>query len=636
MSEIKIHRIFLENFKCHKHLEIKLDGENAKIYGRNACGKSSIYDALTWLLFSKDSRGNGEKNIEIKPLGANGEVLDHMAMTAVEVDLLVDGRVTTLRRTLREVWTNKRGSAEATFDGNASEYFCDGVPMKKYEFQKMVNKIVDEETFRLLTSVSYFAREINWEKRREVLFKLTGVQDDEYILSSDAAFLPLVEAKGALSLGDFKKKLLANKKGLTGLKSDFPARMNELEKTQIDIAGLDFEDARARESLASQQKKEFEAELIALEHDQAADQKRLCIKEAEVELHALENENRAFRAEQGAPIQELRRMELAADSAEDRQKRAQAYAEKKRNQLEDAEKPIEGCRAAWIAKSKEAFEGGMCPTCGQILPADQLAKAQVDFAERKKKQLKEIEEQAEFYKNAKKQLEQSLAEAELEAKRNAQDAVEARTAAERMKSAVHSPEDMPGYAEHRAALEGRIYQLKEELATLQQNREGAAKEIRAKIRAAEADMQAAAAVLAKESLIAYTNERIQALRAEAQNASQKLEQIEKTLFLLDEYSKFKIRFIEDEINGLFRLFRDQANGGLEERCDVTFQGIPYINVNNGMCINLGIDIINTLSRAYGVTVPLFVDNAESVTTLEPCVAQTIELIVSDEEMRVSM
>ena len=65
MTEIKIKRLSLENFKCHKKLTLVFNGGNASIYGDNATGKTSIYDALTWLLFGKDSQGNGENNIEI-------------------------------------------------------------------------------------------------------------------------------------------------------------------------------------------------------------------------------------------------------------------------------------------------------------------------------------------------------------------------------------------------------------------------------------------------------------------------------------------------------------------------------------------------------------------------------------------
>lgn len=80
MNYIKIKRLALENFKCHRNLVLDFNGGNASIYGDNATGKTSVYDALTWLLFGKDSHGNGEKNIEIKPLGEDGEVRDHNAI----------------------------------------------------------------------------------------------------------------------------------------------------------------------------------------------------------------------------------------------------------------------------------------------------------------------------------------------------------------------------------------------------------------------------------------------------------------------------------------------------------------------------------------------------------------------------
>ena len=139
----------------------------------------------------------------------------------------------------------------------------------------------------------------------------------------------------------------------------------------------------------------------------------------------------------------------------------------------------------------------------------------------------------------------------------------------------------------------------------------------------------------------YAQQRIEDLREEARNAATALEAIEKMLYLAESFTRHKARFVEDSINSLFsmarfRLFREQANGGLEERCDVVFNGVPYIGLNNGAKINVGIDIINTLSRHYGVTVPLFVDNAESVTHLQMCGAQVIRLVVSENDKELRM
>ena len=130
------------------------------------------------------------------------------------------------------------------------------------------------------------------------------------------------------------------------------------------------------------------------------------------------------------------------------------------------------------------------------------------------------------------------------------------------------------------------------------------------------------------------------LREDARNAAECLDAIEGQLYLMEEFTRYKTGFVEESVNGMFRLakfrlFREQANGGLEDRCDVVVNGVPYMGLNNGMKINVGIDIINTLSAAYGVSVPLFVDNAESVTRLENCAGQIIRLVVSetDKELR---
>ena len=146
--------------------------------------------------------------------------------------------------------------------------------------------------------------------------------------------------------------------------------------------------------------------------------------------------------------------------------------------------------------------------------------------------------------------------------------------------------------------------------------------------------------LGKRYALDHARERIAVLQQEARNATERLEAIEAMLYKVDEFTRYKTRFVEESINSLFRitqfrLFREQANGGLEERCDVVCDGVPYLGLNTGAKINAGIDIINTLSLHFGVRVPLFVDNAESVTNLEYAATQTIRLLVSaaDKKLR---
>ena len=642
MTEIKIKRMYLENFKCHRSLTLNFDGGNASIYGDNASGKTSIYDALTWLLFGKDSAGNGEKNIEIKPLDANGEVKDHLAVTAVEAVLLVNGEEMTLRRTYKEVWTTKRGSSEATYDGNTSEYYVDGVPCKKNGFQDKVNELVSEDTFRMLTSVSHFANGISWQDRRAVLFQVAGVMDDNQILATNEAFQPLVESMGKLSVDDYKKKLLAEKKKFVGAKTEIPARISECQKTIEDIEVLDFTGAKAEVEALNTRKESIEAQILAIEHDSAADAKRLEIREAQLELNALHNENKLYRASQSGAVTDVNQLRCDLSNLNTRLGRMEATFKNEQEYIADCDKRIERARNEWMSTNGEVFTGGTCSACGQTLPADKLQRTRDAFEARKKKRLSEIEESANSYKAAKAQAEDRLERTQADMQQLVEEIQSLQTQIATAESNVVEIRDMDGYADKATAINDKIQKLNRELADMVMNTNAAMQNLRIERAEVIGLIAAQQVIISKESLLDYSRERIEHLREDARSAAECLEAIEKMLYLMEEYSRYKTRFVEDSINGLFRiarfrLFREQANGGIEERCDVVHDGVPYISVNNGMKINLGIDIINTLSVAYGVRVPLFVDNAESVTKLENCNSQIIRLVVSetDKELRVN-
>ena len=640
MKEIRIKRLSLENFKCHASLTLELDGRDVSVYGDNATGKTSIYDAFYWLLFGKDSAGNGEKNMEIKPLDAAGEVRDHLAVTAVEAVLLVDGEETTLRRTYQEVWTTKRGSSEATYDGNTSLYYVDGVPCKKYAFQDKVNALVGEETFRMLTGVSCFASGISWQERRAALFRLVGALDDRQIMETDERFRPLLCGLGRLSLEDYKKKLLSEKRGYTTVRTEIPARISECEKTIGDTEGLDFAAARAEIGRLTARQEELTARILAVEHDLAAEQKRLDIRRARQELDDLCQENRRFREAQdtGEAARNRIRSELAL---------LQSRLSSLRGKLggsdgaDGLKRQIADARERWIAVNSEVFTGGVCPTCGQELQAEKRRAAQEAFERRKKERLAEIErtanslkERLHSYESGQEALRAEISAAEKEAGEKENELLAAQ-------AAVVEPKDMEDYVERREAVTARIQALSAELADIQDGAYSVKAGLQRELDEVRSALKAQQDILGRESLLHYARSRVESLREDARKAAEQLEALERQLFLLDEFTRYKTRFVEDSINGMFRLarfrlFREQANGGLEDRCDVVYDGVPYQALNNGAKINVGIDIINTLSLAYGVRVPLFIDNAESVTRLEETQTQTIRLVVSeqDKELRI--
>lgn len=640
MKNIQILRLTLENFKCHKHLDLMLGGRNVSIYGDNASGKTSVYDALTWLLFGKDSAGNGEKNIDIKPLDSSGAVADRNAITSVEAVFSVDGEEISLKRSYREVWSTKRGSSTETYDGNTSDYAVDGVPCKKNVYDAKIGELVSEDVFRLLTSVSYFSAVLPWQRRRELLFDIAGTLTDQEIMQQDTKFAPLLFGMGKLTLDDYRKKLVSEKKGYTGIKSETPARISECQKTLDDLAGIDFDDLRNKEAEAVQKVEGLTAVLQKLGSDQVTEKLSMDLREATFRLDQLEAKNRAFRDSQTAGMEnpEAIRRDLTVEQG--RLGRAETMLEAANAGAERCAGNIKTLRDQWAEINGRIFTGEHCPTCGQELPEAQLAAARERFEADRTAILRRVEAEAARMKNEQAQMVQRAADITQEIEGRKETIARLQNKLHSLADQMVAPSDMEEYAEVKAALTKEISEIRRQLEEAQTGFSERKADLTARLSAARDRLRDLQGQRATESVVAYTHKRMEDLRKDAQNAARALETIEQTLFLMDEFTRYKTRFVENGINSRFmlakiRLFREQANGGVEDRCDVTYNGVPYMGLNNGAKINVGIDIIRTLSQHYGVSVPLFVDNAESVTRLEACGMQTIRLVVSehDKELR---
>ena len=133
-----------------------------------------------------------------------------------------------------------------------------------------------------------------------------------------------------------------------------------------------------------------------------------------------------------------------------------------------------------------------------------------------------------------------------------------------------------------------------------------------------------------------TNERIEKEKIKLDKRSRELAQIvadcNEIIRQIKEYKKAKITVVESKVNSLFSLIRwkfyeqNITNDDEKDVCTaVGLNGVDYNNTNDGTVINMGIDIINGISKAKDMYVPLFVDRKESVEHALPSMQQTIYL-----------
>ena len=637
----------LANFKGIKTFTLDTQGgKDVSIYADNGVGKTTLADAFHWLLFDKDSQD--KKDFSIKTLDANNNPIPGLNHE-VEGVLELDGKELTLKKIYKEVWTKKRGSAQATFTGHTTDHFIDGVPVPKKDYLAKIDEIVNEDIFKLLTNPRYFNDMLHWKKRRQILLDICGDVSDSEILATLGGkdqMLALTNILNTRSLDDHRKIVRSRMTEINKQLQQIPVRISEAERAIPDTSDLvsDALEIDTKVLLNTIQKKNEELARISAGGEVAEKMKALAEVEAEIVRQRMQaNEKRSEMIRQLQEQLEKKRSEsftwkgdIECLSGTNRE-RARTI-----NCLEEQMKRL---REEWQEINAVAPEqGDICPTCEQPLPAEQIEQALAEFNRKKAERLesinaqgKELKEQAAQCQAEIKKAEQTISEykEKLKAEKITMDAIEKKIDA--LRQEAENLRDDPELMLKKTALE-------QEIRSIQSGSDEAREQVQtdiAELNKMLSDLEASREKLKmKEQLTA----RIKELQDEERELAAEYEQLEQEQYLMDEYTRAKVRLLEEKINSFFKLARFKmfemlVNGGIEECCETMHGGVPWsTGLNNGAQINVGIDIINTLSEFYGFNAPIFVDNAESVTEIIPTKTQLIRLIVSeqDKELRVEI
>ena len=633
MNKIHLKSLDISYFKGIRALHIEFDSGLTSIYGDNATGKTTVYDALTWLLFGKNSSGSAK--FSIKPTDIPGVT---PMVTAI---LEINGEPMKLCKTLREKWSKPRGCAVAQYDGDTTEYTIDDVPRKEGEYKRMIAAIIDEGVFKLLTNVHAFARDLPWKERRKQLAEVCGLPDDREIMVGQ--FDELAGLLGRRTVDEYKATLMAERKSTNKTLDSLPIRIDECERRVSELDVLDYDKAQADKNALDAQKGALLADLSRLDGGTLLTAAEADCRRYEADLKTLDAENAAHRASQNVPVQDDRpALSSKINELAWTLNNLDRMAEDREKNIKAADAQLEEYRAVWRSIQAETFTGDICPTCRQKLPAIEAAQAKAKFEQDKAdREMRLVKDSDLIEKN---QAAQKAQHAELKEK-----AAQVRDEYERIKAQLdayippEAPaiEDLPGYKKRREEAAKLLDEARENVSRIQHDQQAERTRIQGQIAETDRELTQVSQVLAAKAQLDETRARVDELKAEQRTQAAALEEIDRKLAMCEEFSRYRCQFITDSVNSRFklarfRLFTQQINGGVADCCDVMVNGVPYADLNNAMQINVGLDIIQTLSEHYGLRVPLVVDNAESVTKLQEIDTQVIRLVVSenDKELRV--
>lgn len=624
---MKLSEIMLNNFKGIKFINFEFDGNDASIYGDNATGKTTIFDSLCWLLFGKDSLDRAD--FEIKTL-VNGEPLHNVNHEVEATFSNDDGTGFTLKRIYREKYSNPRGG-ETKLTGHTTDYFINEVPVKEKEYKAFINNMINEDVFKLITNPLYFNEQYSWQNRRKLLLEMCGDVDDESVINSRDDLKRLAQLLNGHTVEEQKKIVVAKKAAINKELDMIPIRIDEAVRNKPEIVSNKTKLTQDIQVILNGID-ELEKEKAIINNGFEATEKQSKMREINRQLEARRSEvlsdykkdKQALRSNYELSLMQLKSLEAERDRYYDR------HNDLNRD-IDLENKRIEKLQDEFNSFNNQKFDTVNCPTCGQPYPDEKRAELETIFNTQKSTNLEEWQKLIDSAKAMKQSYmeQQDIMAVKVDGLTN--------QIADKQKEYDSQFKNYEELQEPNIEDDSVYKNLKAELFILELDDGNEAddnkllkidtdlKELKSKKLALETELN-------KFKMAGDIDIRIAELETQQRKLAEEKNLLDETSFLIDEFVKTKVDLLEQSINShfeyaRFKMFNVLVNGNIEECCETTYKGVPYRSMNNAARMNVGLDIINALTKFYNVTAPVFIDNAEAVTDFIKCNSQTIKLVV---------
>ena len=650
---MKILSLTLENFRSIKNMTINFDGKDADVLGANGTGKTTIANAICWLLIDRPM--TDEADFTPKTEGTHG--LNHKASMTVE---LADGQRMTLAKDFYEKWTRKRGASVEEFTGNVTDYYIDGVKSKKKEYTEVVETAcgIDIERVKMLMVLGYFADTMKTDEKRRILFEMAGEFTDMDVIAAneelegieDFFLMPGTEDKH-YTVEQWKKIAAEQKKKLNKDLETIPARIDEASKNvaenveDVEVLNAELNRLEEKKAALEEQKRSLATE------DGKQEAARAALAGLEVDLAT----RRAAYIEQGAEANlelnaEIDRMTKDKREIADKLDTLRWKHRDSLRMLTQMQEQRKALMEEYAEVQARQWDAGaeICPTCHQQMPQEIIEGLRAAFNELNATEKEDINRRGQAC--SKDKIDALAAEidvqaADMTAMENTVCEMERVIAARKANLTTPPPfEETAAYKE----ITARMEELRDRQRIHASAADGVMNGYDRDIASVREEIAALHLRIAKATASEDSRRRVGELRQELKSTAEEVEYIEQGLHLCEEFIRTKARMVTESINSRFksirfRLFRNQTNGGLREVCEPMIENkagewVEYRSANYAAQVNANLDIVSTLMRHYGVHLPVLMDQGESVTEPLAVDEQFIRFIVSaeDKEIRVEV
>lgn len=616
---MKLKSMTIENFKGCRGAAVNFVDGVTHIDGENGSGKTTIADAWFWVMDDSDYKGHSKP--DIRPEGADDGVL-----TSVELIFTADGKDITFNKTQKQK-TSKPDAAGKVKVTTTNTYTVNSVPKSNRDAFAYIEDLgFNKDHFMGLSHPDSFLSGMSDKKQRtkmrDILFSMAENVTDLDVAKKNKKTMP--ELFGLLSEGytveEIRAMQMATKRkireeyGKDGEILD--ARIGGLESAKVDIDRDAVEELLQKNDQAvanldkANKEKTEKAESLRKEieslKEKAAKAKEEHLFGKMAELNALNTK----RAELSSELTEARFQLTDLDGKIASSEREAKDLAGKANSASAEYKTV---KAMKFDESK-----AVCPTCKRRYAASKVATIKAQFEAGNAERMKAL---AETFNKCKERHTQvvtklgQLKEQEATVKErieslNAEISEIAKKVAEAREAINTDGFCTPEIDTEIEAIKKEIEKIRTEVSNNGQVRQKLAE-----------NRREFTAQVAKAENNEKIDEKIAVLQAKRIEYEQHKANSEKIIDQIKELEMLKNRQLAESINSHFKLvewklFDYQANGEvITDVCEPMIDGHAFSDAcNTGRQLLAKIDIIDGLQHFYGETYPVFLDNAEALTS----------------------
>lgn len=653
MKNVKIKSLTLNNYRCFSgEREFCADfGEKTRVSGKNGSGKSTVMNAVMEVLTGKNADGTQADNVR--------PIVDGQEVEGVDVErtvvLDIDGKETEIKKITNQKRERVDGVMQYVLGSNVNSYAVDGISFSQKKLDEFISaNICPPETLLACCNPNAFLSLKSTTDMRAFLEKMAGFDLNEYIKSLGAEFAEVEEITKGHPIEQVQKtlnkQLTDQKKATTKAETEWKyEKAKAVDSGEDDVTHL-TEQKVAYENqiyILDEQEKSLD-DVMAAYDDKSRDILDLKFEQSEIvrkaneglvqqrknidsEIFSLEQDRKSAENELRMAEMDLKHANMCIERHTAEVKKAQEDW-KEYSGREYTEEYLEAIK-------EEQFDENslICPTCGQDLPEEQAEKIRADFEQKKAKRIKDAEGvKTAFYEAKDKKLTEitesgNKAVAYLEEAKKEKEEAEQKISELKQKitslameikknqdelSKLPESIDLSDNAEYQK-ITAEIAQAEEALKQMD-NGSNRRREIADKrngyIReCAKIDAEINNIQRKKQA----HEEEVEKLYQVFRESSQKEADIQRKKDILKNFSIKKNERIAEMINPYFEEFQFNflsytQNNDPVEVCEMLRNGVEYRNLNYSDQLICKVDLLCGFQKIQGVSLPIFIDNAESI------------------------